>query len=63
MFTLMPQFYNNVHSYSQLILLPWGYSTEPTPDHEAMMDLAVRVGLSSLPGCQGRVIVFTWLSG
>jgi carboxypeptidase T len=27
----------NYHSYSNLLLAPWGYSTDPCPDHEVLM--------------------------
>merc|ERR1711992_74519 len=35
-------FYQTLHSYSQLILFPWGYTTTPAPGYDAMNDLANR---------------------
>ena len=37
------KFYQSLHSYSQLILLPWGYSYDDCPNHDNMMDLGNRV--------------------
>merc|ERR1711997_397515 len=34
------KFYNNVHSYSQLILLPWGYTSVPAPNYDRMEEVA-----------------------
>jgi len=34
------KFYNSLHSYSQLILLPWGYTEDDCPNHDNMMDVA-----------------------
>jgi len=33
-------FHLDLHSYSQLVLTPWGYTTNLPPDHDAYMDLA-----------------------
>jgi len=33
-------FYQTLHSYSQLILFPWGYTDEPAPGYDAMFELA-----------------------
>merc|ERR1712172_438574 len=35
-------FYQTLHSYSQLILFPWGYTETPAPGYDAMYDLALR---------------------
>lgn len=35
-------FFQTLHSYSQLILFPWGYTETPAPGYDAMYDLAVR---------------------
>ena len=29
-------FYNSIHSYSQLILLPWGFQSETPADYDQM---------------------------
>ena len=29
-------FYNSIHSYSQLILLPWGFQQETPDDYDTM---------------------------
>lgn len=29
-------FYNSIHSYSQLILLPWGFQNETPDDYDNM---------------------------
>ena len=29
-------FYNSIHSYSQLILLPWGFQQETPDDYDQM---------------------------
>eukprot|EP00095_Tigriopus_kingsejongensis_P005645 maker-scaffold695_size110128-snap-gene-0.17 protein:Tk05645 transcript:maker-scaffold695_size110128-snap-gene-0.17-mRNA-1 annotation:"carboxypeptidase b" len=34
------RFYNNIHSYSQLILTPWGYSDELVPDYDDIKRVA-----------------------
>jgi len=34
------KFYQTLHSYSQLILFPWGYTTSHAPGYEAMLSLA-----------------------
>merc|ERR1712123_240027 len=33
------KFYQTLHSYSQLILMPWGYTYENAPGYDAMFDL------------------------
>ena len=37
-------FYNSIHSYSQLILLPWGFQQTPPDDYEEMLALALKGG-------------------
>ena len=37
------KFYQSLHSYSQLILLPWGYTTQDCPNHDNMMALGNEV--------------------
>ena len=34
--------YLSFHSYSQMWLLPWGYTEDPPPNYERMMDLAIK---------------------
>merc|ERR1719452_116646 len=34
------KFFQTLHSYSQLILFPWGYTNENAPGYEAMLSLA-----------------------
>ena len=34
-------FYQTLHSYSQLILIPWGYTETPAPGYDAMYNLAL----------------------
>ena len=36
-------FYNNIHSYSQLILHPYGYTTDPIPEFDEVNGAANRV--------------------
>jgi len=36
------KFFQTLHSYSQLILFPWGYTSDPAPGYDAMNDLANR---------------------
>jgi len=37
-------FYNSIHSYSQLILLPWGFQNDPPADYDEMYARALRGG-------------------
>ena len=37
------KFFNSIHSYSQLILLPWGFTTSNAPGYENLMNLATKV--------------------
>ena len=37
------KFFNTIHSYSQLILLPWGFTYENAPGYEKLMALATKV--------------------
>jgi len=46
-------FYNNIHSYSQLILLPWGYSSTPPQDYDQMYILAM-LGSDALTAVHGK---------
>lgn len=29
--------YMDIHAYSQLWMIPWGYTTQPTADHEELV--------------------------
>lgn len=47
----------SIHSYSQMLLFPYGYKTAPTPDHQEMVRWPQNVGLwppgkvrQSIPG-------------
>lgn len=37
-------FYNSIHSYSQLILLPWGFQQNTPDDYQEMYELALKGG-------------------
>ncbi len=37
------KFWNSIHSYSQLILLPWGFTTDKPSDIDKMESLANEV--------------------
>jgi len=47
------KFYQTLHSYSQLILIPWGYTTETAPGYYAMLDMAMR-GYDALHAVHGK---------
>merc|ERR1712066_141468 len=46
-------FYQTLHSYSQLILIPWGYTETPAPGYDSMYDLALR-GYDALHAVHGE---------
>jgi len=46
-------FFNNIHSYSQLILLPWGFQQETPDDYDTMYGLAMK-GSSALTAVHGK---------
>ena len=48
------KFYNNVHSYSQLILLPFGYTAEPPPNIDELTRVA-NIGNDALYAESGQV--------
>jgi len=48
------KFFQSLHSYSQLILIPWGYTTETAPGYYAMLDMAMR-GYDALHAVHGKV--------
>ena len=37
------KYYVNLHSYSQLVLLPWGYTEEPMPIYDRYLEVANKV--------------------
>jgi len=47
-------FYNSLHSYSQLILLPWGYQSETPDDYHEMYLLAMK-GSDALTAVHGMI--------
>jgi len=46
-------FFDNIHSYSQLILLPWGYTSTPPADYDQMYILAM-LGSDALTAVHGK---------
>ena len=46
-------FYNSIHSYSQLVLLPWGYTNTLPDDYQTMFELAQR-GADALHNVHGK---------
>ena len=37
------KYYVNLHSYSQLVLLPWGYTKDPMPVYDRYLEVANEV--------------------
>ena len=37
------KYYVNLHSYSQLVLLPWGYTEDPMPVYDRYLEVANKV--------------------
>ena len=37
------KYYVNLHSYSQLVLLPWGFTEEPMPVYDRYLEVANEV--------------------
>jgi murein tripeptide amidase MpaA len=46
-------FYNSIHSYSQLILLPWGYTNDLPEDYDQMYELFMK-GSDALTAVHGK---------
>jgi len=46
-------FYNSIHSYSQLILIPWGYTEEPPANYDYMESIALK-GSDALTAVHGK---------
>jgi len=46
-------FYNSLHSYSQLVLLPWAYTSTPPDDYNELLEIAVR-GEAALEAVHGK---------
>ncbi|KAL8222511.1 UNVERIFIED_CONTAM: hypothetical protein K2H54_077128 [Gekko kuhli] len=47
----------SIHSYSQMLMFPYGYKTEPAPDHQELNDLA-REAVSALADVYGTAYTF-----
>nr|XP_056702607.1 carboxypeptidase A1-like [Euleptes europaea] len=47
----------SIHSYSQMLMFPYGYKPEPAPDHQELNDLA-REAVSALEDVYGTVYTF-----
>ncbi|XP_077197088.1 carboxypeptidase A1-like [Paroedura picta] len=47
----------SIHSYSQMLMFPYGYKKEPAPDHQELNDLA-REAVSALEDVYGTVYTF-----
>lgn len=43
----------SIHSYSQMLLFPYGYTMAPTPDHQEMVRWPQNVGLGP-PGRESQ---------
>ena len=37
------KFYQSLHAYGQVIILPWGYTDEKNPDYDKMLDFGNKV--------------------
>ena len=46
------KFYNNIHSYSQLVLLPWGWTLEQPDNYDDLFRMA-NIGNDALNGVHG----------
>lgn len=46
------KFYNNIHSYSQLVLLPWGWGYEPPTNFPELQEMAL-LGAEALKAVHG----------
>ncbi|KAJ6656347.1 hypothetical protein lerEdw1_003850 [Lerista edwardsae] len=47
----------SIHSYSQMLMYPYGYKSEPAPDHQELDDLA-RAAVSALTAVYGTKYTF-----
>jgi len=47
------KFFNTIHSYSQLVLLPWGYTEKKPENYNAMLDLAEK-GAKKMQAVHGK---------
>ena len=47
-------FYDSIHSYSQLILLPWGYTASTVPPQYNTMEAVFLQGSSALTAVHGK---------
>ena len=48
------KYYVNLHSYSQLVLLPWGFTEDPMPVYDRYLEVAHEVHINFLY-CEVRV--------
>ena len=51
------KFFNDLHSYSQLIFHPWGYTTDPPDDLEKLVKMATEVRDESIATVPSHVVV------
>ena len=42
------KYYVNIHSYSQLVLLPWGFTEDPMPDYDRYLEVANEVYFATI---------------
>ena len=42
------KYYVNLHSYSQLVLLPWGFTKDPMPVYDRYLEVANEVHINFL---------------
>merc|ERR1719348_47444 len=47
------KFYNNIHSYSQLVLLPWGFSYDLPNNYDSLLEVAT-IGADALKAVNGE---------
>ena len=47
------KFYNNIHSYGQLVLLPWGWTEYQQPDNYDNLLRLANIGKDALNGVHG----------
>jgi len=47
------KFFNTIHSYSQLVLLPWGFTSSPPPTYDKLFNLATKAN-AALEAVHGK---------
>lgn len=55
--------YMDVHAYSQLWMIPWGYTRTPTSDHEELVGLGTFLSISLYMFVQFSEIVWIEWAG